>query len=397
MELHANLAAASAEGLGTREGALWLRLLRAGVTQAPDLGERLEDFRAAARNGVKQSLMLATAGLVVAELEGDPPEALDDARAVLALANGGADPIAHTGLLSIYSYLLVMSGRYEEGLRSSETLVSVAENFGLEFAVPYAQLYSASAHIGLRSFATASRTLSTLERDVEDEPSSYFRGCLPVQRARAYASVGDLERAVHVLSLDPPAAMNRAGRGEFIGWRALFSAITGNSGEAQTLAEDARRLSRDVGTRALALVAEAVIALHKDAHDPALARLRTVAETGALDPVVIAVRASPSLGALMAAQTQWRPWLLQLLATSRDVSLAASLGLRIPRAAKPRAALTPRESEVHELLAQGLTNDEIARLLYISRSTTKVHVKHIYEKLGVRSRLEAARALRDDV
>jgi DNA-binding NarL/FixJ family response regulator len=53
--------------------------------------------------------------------------------------------------------------------------------------------------------------------------------------------------------------------------------------------------------------------------------------------------------------------------------------------------------EVHELLAQGLTNEEIAKLLYISVSTTKVHVKHIYEKLGVRSRLEAARALREDV
>ncbi len=68
-----------------------------------------------------------------------------------------------------------------------------------------------------------------------------------------------------------------------------------------------------------------------------------------------------------------------------------------PGAAKPKAELTPREAEVHELLAQGLTNEEIAKLLYISLSTTKVHVKHIYDKLGVRSRLEAARALREDV
>jgi DNA-binding NarL/FixJ family response regulator len=73
------------------------------------------------------------------------------------------------------------------------------------------------------------------------------------------------------------------------------------------------------------------------------------------------------------------------------------MGLRIPREARSKTVLSPRESEVHELLAQGLTNEEIARLLYISLSTTKVHVKHIYEKLGVRSRLEAARALRDDV
>lgn len=73
------------------------------------------------------------------------------------------------------------------------------------------------------------------------------------------------------------------------------------------------------------------------------------------------------------------------------------IGLRVPRNARPKQDLTPREVEVHELLAQGLTNEEIARLLYISLSTTKVHVKHIYDKLGVRSRLEAARALREDV
>jgi DNA-binding NarL/FixJ family response regulator len=82
---------------------------------------------------------------------------------------------------------------------------------------------------------------------------------------------------------------------------------------------------------------------------------------------------------------------------SSDTSLAASIGLRVPRPAKPKQKLTPRESEVHELLSQGLTNEEIAKLLYISLSTTKVHVKHIYEKLSVRSRLEAARALREDV
>jgi DNA-binding NarL/FixJ family response regulator len=122
-----------------------------------------------------------------------------------------------------------------------------------------------------------------------------------------------------------------------------------------------------------------------------------VVDTRMWDPVVIAVRAAPQLGAFIAEQAQWRSWLQQLLAASRDVSLAASLGLRIPRAAKTRADLSPRESEVHDLLAQGLTNEEIAKLLYISRSTTKVHVKHIYEKLGVRSRLEAARALRSDV
>ena len=115
------------------------------------------------------------------------------------------------------------------------------------------------------------------------------------------------------------------------------------------------------------------------------------------DPVVIAVRAAPALGEFVAGQPEWRGWLQQVLSASSDTSLASRLGLRVPRAAKRAGELSSREREVHELLAQGLTNEEIARQLYISLSTTKVHVKHIYEKLGVRSRLEAARALRDDV
>jgi DNA-binding NarL/FixJ family response regulator len=125
--------------------------------------------------------------------------------------------------------------------------------------------------------------------------------------------------------------------------------------------------------------------------------MHSVIDSGIWDPVVIAVRAVPAVGAFIAEENEWRGWLQRLLSASSDTSLASRLGLRVPRAARRPADLTPRESEVHDLLAQGLTNEEIAKLLYISISTAKVHVKHIYDKLGVRSRLEAARALRDDV
>jgi DNA-binding NarL/FixJ family response regulator len=129
----------------------------------------------------------------------------------------------------------------------------------------------------------------------------------------------------------------------------------------------------------------------------AAARVASVIAADVYDPIVITVRAAPHVGAFIAEQPEWRSWLQRLLTASRDSSLAASLGLRVPREAKAKTSLSPRETEVHELLAQGLTNEEIAKLLHISRSTTKVHVKHIYEKLGVRSRLEAARALGGDV
>jgi len=302
-----------------------------------------------------------------------------------------------TGLLSMYSYALILTCRYEESLKEISALLDVAESCGLEFPMPYAYVHRAKALIGLGRFAPATRTITMLERQLEDEPGSYFGGALPVQRARLYASVGDLRRALETLSLGPPAGLNSPGRGEFLGWQAVLHAAAGEADRACVLAADARLASRCLEVKALWLLAEALVALAAADTSTAAARLGTVIDNGVFDPVVIAVRAAPALGEFVADQSEWRSWLQRVLFASFDYSLARKLGLRVPRAARRTGELTPRESEVHELLAQGLTNDEIAKQLYISLSTTKVHVKHIYEKLGVRSRLEAARALRDDV
>jgi ATP/maltotriose-dependent transcriptional regulator MalT len=51
--------------------------------------------------------------------------------------------------------------------------------------------------------------------------------------------------------------------------------------------------------------------------------------------------------------------------------------------------LSPREKEVLGLMARGLSNPEIGQLLFISPVTVKVHVRHIFEKLGVKSRAAA--------
>jgi two-component system, NarL family, response regulator LiaR len=52
--------------------------------------------------------------------------------------------------------------------------------------------------------------------------------------------------------------------------------------------------------------------------------------------------------------------------------------------------LTPRELEVLELLAQGLSNNEIAERLFVSGQTVKTHVRHIMEKMSVSDRTQAA-------
>ena len=51
-----------------------------------------------------------------------------------------------------------------------------------------------------------------------------------------------------------------------------------------------------------------------------------------------------------------------------------------------RSSLTSREQQVAELVEQGLKNKEIARTLGICPGTVKIHLKHIFEKTGVRGR-----------
>ncbi|QQE92889.1 two-component system response regulator NarL [Providencia rettgeri] len=54
------------------------------------------------------------------------------------------------------------------------------------------------------------------------------------------------------------------------------------------------------------------------------------------------------------------------------------------------SSLTPRETRILNLIAQGLSNKLIANKLQITESTVKVHVKHLLKKLNLKSRVEAA-------
>jgi DNA-binding NarL/FixJ family response regulator len=92
---------------------------------------------------------------------------------------------------------------------------------------------------------------------------------------------------------------------------------------------------------------------------------------------------------------------LEELGAARDADAAAaflrSLGVKAARVGPKRlGVLTRREQEVLGLVAEGLSNPEIARRLFLSRKTAEHHVASILAKLGVRSRGEAAaHALRE--
>ena len=73
---------------------------------------------------------------------------------------------------------------------------------------------------------------------------------------------------------------------------------------------------------------------------------------------------------------------------------------RAPRVKHRRArrgwdSLTPAEAKIAALVAQGMTNPQIAARLFLSHRTVATHVSHILGKLDVRSRIDIAREATD--
>jgi predicted ATPase/DNA-binding NarL/FixJ family response regulator len=75
-----------------------------------------------------------------------------------------------------------------------------------------------------------------------------------------------------------------------------------------------------------------------------------------------------------------------------NVHLPSNYKIRQPASSEAASLLEPlssREQEVLVLIAEGLSNSEIAQRLFLASTTVKVHTRHIYEKLGVNSRTQA--------
>nr|WP_202508291.1 response regulator transcription factor [Streptomyces sp. SID1046] len=80
-------------------------------------------------------------------------------------------------------------------------------------------------------------------------------------------------------------------------------------------------------------------------------------------------------------------------AAAGQSALAPAVALRLmDRMRTPAEALTKRELEVLQLVADGLSNQQISKRLFLSQATVKSHLVHIYAKLGVDSRTSAVAA-----
>jgi DNA-binding NarL/FixJ family response regulator len=98
-----------------------------------------------------------------------------------------------------------------------------------------------------------------------------------------------------------------------------------------------------------------------------------------VDELIAAVRA------VAAGEAQLSPAVTRQLLDQ----VAHRLPAAVPATAGGLAELTPREHEVLQLIAGGLSNAEIAEALVISEATVKSHVSSVLAKLGLRSRIQA--------
>jgi DNA-binding CsgD family transcriptional regulator len=181
--------------------------------------------------------------------------------------------------------------------------------------------------------------------------------------------------------------------------------------QAQSLAEEELALAREFGAdralgialRARALVEpgdgpsrvgfleEALLTLERS--PASLERARTLVDLGSLQR-----RAGDRRAAVQALRSgldlAGRCGALALCERARGELLSAGLRPRRVHLAG-REALTGGELRVAELAAAGHANREVAQTLFISVKTVETHLRHVYQKLDVRSRKELAGALAD--
>jgi DNA-binding CsgD family transcriptional regulator len=202
------------------------------------------------------------------------------------------------------------------------------------------------------------------------------------------------EDARSALNVDETLPANRAMRGEFLTTKALTIAIVEPSDECTTLIDAATDITKSVESLAYGACASAIVALRCGGPDADVLRsIETAEQFGVWDALVSALRAWPPLLEVLFQAPKYRAALVAAMRNSGDYDLARRVGLdlgRRPRHPSSITSLSPREREVLELVGQGLTNADVARALFISESTVKVHVRHILEKTGARSRTEAA-------
>ena len=369
----------------------WLRLAASIEDERSDADQLADELSRTDYRTHDHALRVATANLHFGLSRGPLRQHLEAAEGCVALVDTSSDPFASTSMLNLFAFALFAAGQYRDALAAADKEIAIAKEFELPFVLPYAEVNRACSLTALREFAEARRALGVVEKRVRADPDPYLASNHAMNSAVLEIARGDLGRAIDHLAAGGHPRAPKAARGEHHALRALVLSALGHFEEADDEANNAVGQSQGLETRAVLAGATAIRAAIQNETTECVKAYEEIVESGFTYVLPIAWRARFEVAGTLLESRQHRDSVLWLMLSANDTAIAKRSGISVPRAANRRLGLSAREQEVCELLAQGRTNQEIATMLFISLSTTKVHVKHILEKLGVRSRTDAAR------
>ena len=372
--------------------ALWGEFVSSLEPDHRDAARTLESLSELGASSPSDSMRLATGRLFLSMRDGSGFSA--DLFDTVHLVGKVDDPLIRLSYLHAFAGALILQARYEEGLTVITSHIEELERYRMDFALPHSYLRRATATRGLRRFRDARSALETARRLSGTDVDLATSGT--IELAFLHLAEGRITEAENTLRGDPPAGLAPGVQGEYLACKALILSCQDELGQAEVFAVAADERTHANEARALTALVRAIAAIHKDGADYAIDVITEAYElirlSSNFNALVTAYRGYPQLLGSLWAVDAYRTELSDLVTRAGDEKLARHLGLSPPEpdSLSATSLLTARESEVHELLAQGLTNREIGRRLFISEGTVKVHVGKILEKLGVRSRTEAA-------
>jgi LuxR family maltose regulon positive regulatory protein len=314
---------------------------------------------------------------------------LEDGRAARQLLRFVSDPVARSSFRNVLGYALAVGGYYAEALDVTQEQLDEADRFRLDFVVPYALIVRALATGGLHDYATADESLSEADERANLVGDPTARHITQAVRTRLYTAQGAFELAI---SKPLPAGddLPRAIWAELCSAYAVALAGHGYTERALQLADIGEQHSISADARTGAACARAIVALRRSSYEEgcreAQLALTRATRAGSIEPLVTAYRGCPEIVVSLLSDPNSHAELARVLALAGDATLMGPQGLPDHSV----LSLSRREKEVLALIARGLSNAQIGKALFISPVTVKVHVRHIFEKLGVKSRAEAA-------